>query len=369
MAASTGYDPRVTRPTRARVASWALGLFLLLLVALVLGVRHGPTGSVPDFATAWRGVRATFGLAPALDGSLQVMVELRLWRGLTAAGVGAALGLAGALVQGVFRNGLASPSVLGVSGGASLGAIGALLLLGGYGPRLALDPGAGSSRLVLVPACAFVGAIVTVLVVYRLASARGRTSVPALLLVGLAMNTLLGGVQQLVQLLVVGDWDVSKSILLWTFGTLEDRVAWHAVVAWSGTACALLVTPFVAWELDLMQPGLEDAEALGVDTARVKLLALAGASLAAGAAVAVAGQIAFIGLVVPHLMRFALGASHRTLLWSSALCGACVLALADLVARALFVGIPMQPGVIMSLVGGPFFIWLLWSKRREIAVW
>jgi iron complex transport system permease protein len=295
------------------------------------------------------------------------MLELRLWRALTAAGVGAALGLAGALVQGVFRNGLASPSILGISGGASLGAIAALLVIGGYGPRLVADT--QMHGLVLVPLAALVGALVVTLVVYRLASSGGRVSIPTLLLVGLAMNTFLGGVQQLVQMLVMGDWDVSKSILLWSFGTLQDRDLWHVLVVWTGVACALAAIPFVAWELDLMQPGLEDAEALGVDTARVKFVALFAVALAAGTAVAVAGQIAFVGLIVPHVMRFATGASHRTLLWLAPLAGACLLGLADLVCNTAFPGVPLQPGVVMSLVGGPFFAWLLWQKRREIAVW
>ncbi|MDZ4773303.1 MAG: iron ABC transporter permease [Planctomycetota bacterium] len=357
----------MAQSTRARAQLWAALLVALLVGLLLVTLRLGPTHLVDDVPSAWRGFWATFGLAERLPGAQQVAVELRLWRGLTAAGVGAALGLAGALVQGVFRNGLASPSVLGISGGASLGAIAALLLVGGYGPRLVVS--SPSSGLVLVPLAAFVGALVVALVVYRLASAQGRVSIPALLLVGIAVNTFLGGAQQLVQMLVVGDWDVSKSILLWSFGSLQDRLPWHVVVVWSGVACAVTVIPFVAWELDLMQPGIEDAEALGVDTARVKLIALAAVALSAGAAVAVAGQIAFVGLIVPHLVRFATGVSHRTLLWLSPLAGACFLTAADLICSAAFPSVPLQPGVVMSLVGGPFFVWLLWQKRREIALW
>ncbi|MBL8857050.1 MAG: iron ABC transporter permease [Planctomycetes bacterium] len=354
---------------RARASVWAVVLTAVLVATLGASLRFGTTIAVPDLATAWRGALAAMHLATPLEGGLQVIVELRLWRALTAAGVGAALGLAGALVQGVFRNGLASPSVLGISGGASLGAIAALLFVGGYGPKLAIAADARVSGLLLIPVCAFLGALVTALVVYRLASAHGRLSIPALLLVGIAINTFFGGVQQLVQMLLVGDWDVSRSILLWTFGTLEDRQAWHAGVAWIGTLCAVAVVPFVAWELDLMQPGLEDAEALGVDTARVKLLTLGAVALAAGAAVAVAGQIAFVGLIVPHIMRFATGRSHKTLLWLSPLAGAVFLAAADFASHALLPGVPLQPGVVMSLLGGPFFVWLLWNKRREIAIW
>jgi iron complex transport system permease protein len=146
-------------------------------------------------------------------------------------------------------------------------------------------------------------------------------------------------------------------------------VLWHAAVATGGAVVALCAWPFVAWELDLMQGGLEDAAALGVDVARVRVLSLTAASLSAAAAVSVAGQIGFVGLIVPHLVRLTSGHGHRTLLPLSALLGAAVLLSADVAQMALFPGIGIQPGVVMALVGGPFFVGLLWSKRRELAVW
>src|SRR6185295_695050 len=136
---------------------------------------------------------------------------------LTAAGVGAALGLSGALLQGLFRNDLASPGVLGISGGASLGAVVGVLLVGGYGPNLVLADRSAASGLVLIPALAFLGALGIGALVWRLASTKGQVSIPALLLIGIAMNTVVGGVLQLVQSLVLGDWEVSRSILSWTF--------------------------------------------------------------------------------------------------------------------------------------------------------
>ncbi len=344
-------------------------LALSLPLLLVASARVGATSAVGDVATLVHGALALMGIGPALEHSTQTIVELRIWHALTAAGVGAALGLSGALVQGVFRNGLASPSVLGLSGGASLFAVLAILVVGGYGPKLVLDPRTQASALISVPLAAIAGALLVSFVVYRLASSRGQVSIPALLLVGIAMNTFLGGVQQLLQMLVIGDWEVSKSILSWTFGTLDDRVGWHAAVVWCGFAVSAIAIPFTAWELDLMQPGLDDARALGVDTDRVKIVALSAASVSAAAAVAVAGQIAFVGLVVPHVIRLVSGRSHRTLLWLSGLGGACFLLAADVGSHALFPGIALQPGVVMSLVGGPFFAWLLWTKRREIALW
>jgi iron complex transport system permease protein len=268
----------------------------------------------------------------------------------------------------VFRNGLASPGVLGISGGASLFAVLAVVTTGGYGLGLTLSDAHGAGPW-LVPLAAFAGALATALVVYRLAASHGRVSIPALLLIGIAVNTLLAGLQQLVHSLVLEDVYVSRAIVSWSFGTLDDRAAWHALVAWTGALIALASWPAIAWELDLMQAGLEDAQALGVDVRRVKLVAISAASLSAAAAVSVAGQIGFVGLVVPHLVRLACGSGHRTLLPLSALTGAAFLLAADLAQMALFPGLGIQPGVLMSLVGGPFFVWLLWRKRREIAVW
>ncbi|MBL8862766.1 MAG: iron ABC transporter permease [Planctomycetes bacterium] len=353
---------------RRRSAPLALALALALAALLLASLRFGSTRAVDELSAAWRGIGALLGLADPLPGAAQTIVELRLWRGLTAAGVGAALGLSGALVQGIFRNGLASPGILGISGGASLGAVLAVLLAGGYGLGLQLAEPQGAGPW-LVPVAAFLGALGTAFLVYRLASSHGRVSVPGLLLVGIAVNTLLAGLQQLAQNLVLGDLEASRAILAWTFGTLDDRAGWHAAVAWGGAALALLAWPLVAWELDLVASGHDDAAALGVDVARVRILTLGAAALAAAAAVAVAGQIGFVGLVVPHLVRLLAGPGHRTLLPLAALAGAVVLLGADVAQTALFPGAGVQPGVVMALVGGPFFVWLLWRKRREIAVW
>jgi iron complex transport system permease protein len=357
---------------RHRLSARVLGLAMLAaLPLLVLGsMRSGSTDAIEGLDAVLRGAGGALGLcAPLEQPAQQWIVALRLWRALTAAGVGAALGLAGALVQGVFRNGLASPSVLGITSGASMGAMVALLAAGGW--LSGFVPGAidSSASMLVVPLSAFCGALAVGALVHRLATTAGQVSVPALLLIGIAVNTFLGGAQQLIQVLVIGDWEVSRSILAWTFGTLDDRSGWHAATVWAGLAAGAASVPFVARELDLMQAGIEDAQALGVDTVRVRWLALAGASLCAAAAVAVAGQIAFVGLVVPHLVRTASGASHRTLLPLSALGGAVFLLGADYLQRLVLRDFALQPGVMMSLIGGPFFVLLLWSKRREISLW
>src|SRR5262249_45436068 len=152
------------------------------------------------------------------------------------------------------------------------------------------------SGATLVPLCSFIGAISVGALVFRLAAAGGHVSIPALLLIGLAMNTFLGGVLQLLQMVALGDTEVTRGLLSWLFGTLVDRQSWHAAVVWIVLVPALACIPSLAWELDLMQSGLEDAQSLGVDTRMVTRLALVAASASAAAAVSVAGQIAFVGL-------------------------------------------------------------------------
>lgn len=353
---------------KRRLPAGPLGAVLLVLLPLLVleSVRSGTTGT-HDFATTWRGCLAAFGMGEPLEGTLQTIVELRLWRALTAAGVGAALALSGALIQGLFRNGLASPSVLGVTGGACLGASLAILLLGGYGSLL-LRELAGSAAL-LVPLAGFVGAATVVTVVTLLASPGGRVSVPTLLLTGIAVNIFISGVLALISSLVLEDWEVSRAILSWSFGTLDDRSPMHVVTVWVGVAAAALIVPFVAWELDLFQAGEEDALALGVNTGRVRVLCIVSASLAAAGAVAVAGQISFVGLVVPHLVRLLAGRGHKALLPLSLLLGPVFLLAVDLAQRKLLGERALQPGVMMSLVGGPFFLTLLVWRRREVGAW
>ncbi|TAJ20836.1 MAG: iron ABC transporter permease, partial [Planctomycetota bacterium] len=309
-------------PPRARSnALWlggALALALLVLLPSALVVGASTELSLRDAARAlgaWVG--APFGLGEPLPGHLQTIAELRLWRALVASGVGACLSLSGALLQGVFRNALASPSVIGVSAGASLGAALSIALLGGMLPTW-LASGLWSPSPWIVVSGAFVGAVLVCALVMRLSTVGGRLSVPTLLLVGIAVNTCIAGALAALQSLTLYNFEVARAILAWTFGTLDDRSAAHALLAWLALGAALLSTPWVARELDLLAGGEEDAQALGVDLARTKFLALGAAALAAAVATAVAGQISFVGLVVPHLLRSVVGHAHARVLPLSA---------------------------------------------------
>ena len=341
-------------------------LTVLLAMVAVLSVCLGNEWYEPSVVL--RGILHLLGAGESLGTPLQTIVELRLWRALTAIGIGAALGLSGGLIQGMFRNGLASPSLLGVTSGASLGAAVAILVIGGWAPRAVLESGTGPGA-VLIPVFGFIGALGTVALVAVIASTRGRLSVTTLLLVGIAVNMCMGGAFAAIQSLSLTNWEVSRAIMAWTFGTLDDRSAVHARTVWAGLAIAVLVVPFVGRELDLFKGGEGDAGSLGVSVARVKLLCLVGAALAASSAVAVGGQIAFVGLVVPHLVRIGCTARYAALLPLCTVTGALFLLGCDLLQRAVLGHGVLQPGVMMSLVGGPFFLFLLVRNRRELGAW
>jgi iron complex transport system permease protein len=348
-------------------AAFAVLLVLGWFVLSILSVRAGWKG-----ALAWdelaRGVLATLGLAEPLEGTQQDIVRLRLWRTLTAGAVGASLALAGAYLQGLFRNGLASPAVVGVTAGSVLGASLAIALIGGYGAGLvALRPSLVGPAL--VTGFALLGAVGVTWTVVSLASTGRRLSIPTLLLAGIAMNTLIGGILAALQSLTLQDFEVSRAILAWTFGTLDDRSGGQVFLALLGLGLAVAAIPFVALELDLFAGGEEDAEALGVNVQRVKVVTLLAATLSTAAAVSVAGQIPFVGLVVPHVVRSLVGARHRAVLPLSMLVGAVFLLGCDLAQRTALADSGLRPGVLMSLVGGPFFLFLLVKNRRAFGSW
>jgi len=339
-------------------------LLLSLALLLFLSARQGTTSALgigETLAALW----AYCGLGEVI--AKQALFELHLHRGVVAAGTGAALALSGALMQGVFRNDLASPAILGVSSGASLGASTAILALGGYGPLTGFGEHLGSAPL-LVSGSAFLGAVVAIAVVVWLASRHGRISVPTLLLLGIALNATASGLSMALHSFALKDAEVSRALLAWAFGTFADRMPYHAALILGAVALAAAAIPFVQRELDLFATGEEDAEALGVDTLRTKLLALGAVAAAASVAVAVAGQIAFVGLIVPHVLRLAIGREHRRLLPLCLLGGAVLLCGCDWLQRA-FLRVELRPGVLMALFGGPFFLLLLVRNQRTIRGW
>lgn len=278
---------------------------------------------------------------------------IRFPRVLVAACVGAGLALAGAVMQGLFRNPLAEPGLAGAGAGAVLGAVLAFVL------------GWSATTVISLPVCAIAGALLSLLLVYTLATRAGATPVSTLLLAGIAVSSLLSAVSSLLLSLNIVNWQVAQEIVFWMMGGLDARTWTHVWLCGPLVMLGALAAIFHARELDLMQQGEEVAAAFGVDVESAKRTMVFVAALLTGASVAVAGSIAFVGLVVPHAVRLLLGPSARTLLPASALGGAIFLLLCDLVARTANPPTELRLGVVTSLIGGPLFIWLLVRRYRE----
>ena len=278
----------------------------------------------------------------------QIFFVARLPRVLAAAIVGAALALAGVVFQALLRNPLASPDTLGVSAGAALGAV------------LAITFNADFSLLgvTAVPLASFAGSIGALVIVYGLSAARRRgTSTLVLLLAGVTLTALLSAVSAFVRYLA--DFTETLRTVRWLMGSLDVGAFAPIVVAAVPMGIAMMGFAMLPRILDLFSMGAESAAARGVDVARAERVALVSASLATGSAVALAGPIGFVGIVVPHLVRMLVGADHRVVLPASALFGAAFLIACDLIARVVFAPTELPVGIVTALIGGPFFLWLL----------
>ncbi|MFM8836962.1 MAG: FecCD family ABC transporter permease [Actinomycetota bacterium] len=283
-----------------------------------------------------------------------VFWNVRLPRVTLAIVVGASLAVAGVVMQGLFRNPLAEPATVGVSGGAAVGAVIAITL--------------GLSKITLgVQIFAFIGGTLATAIVYGLSRVDGKTDIVTLILTGIAINALSGALIGLA--VFVADDDQIRTVTFWSLGSL-GLATWRAVamvlpLAIIGVA---LSTKF-SRTLDLMSLGDRPAEHVGVPVERVRLQTIAIIGLLASSAVAATGIIAFVGLIVPHILRLVLGPKHRDLLWSSALLGAIVTLLADLAARTLLSPAELPLGVLTALIGAPFFLWLLRKMRTGESTW
>jgi iron complex transport system permease protein len=279
-----------------------------------------------------------------------ILFQLRLPRVLLAMVVGAALATAGAVFQGLFRNPMADPAIIGVSSGAALGAI------------LVIVAGAGSTFGAMgVPAAAFVGALATAFLVYRLARLGPSVQVPTLLLAGIAVAAVVSAV---ISLIMTFSGQEIRSIYFWLLGGLGAR-GWPSLEAAAplvvvGVAAALVS----AGDLNLSVLGEERASQLGLEVDQFKRAMLAIGSLLAAAAVSVSGLIGFVGLMTPHILRLVVGSDHRRLIPASILAGAAFLVLADLAARTAVSPEEIPVGAVTAVLGGPFFLYLLRRERR-----
>jgi len=288
------------------------------------------------------------------------IVESTLWvvrfpRIAMALVVGAALAVAGAVMQAIFGNPLAEPGVVGVSSGAALGA--AIAIVVGVA---ALGDGA-------IALFAFVGGLLATLLVYFVSRANGRTEVVTLLLTGIAVNAFAGA--GLAFLLFVADSGSREQIVFWQLGSLNGSRWSEVLIVALVTAIGLVAAIVLARPYDLLALGERNARHLGVNVERLRIVSIVIVALLTGVAVAFCGIIAFVGLVVPHAMRMVIGPAHRHLIVASAVGGGVLLVLSDLLARSVVPGGDLPIGLLTSLVGGPFFFYLLFRQRQRSGGW
>lgn len=329
-------------------------MFVLLLAALVasflLALLLGAVPLTP--IEIWR----AFFSAESNSISVQIIQSIRLPRALLAACVGANLAICGAILQGLFRNPLADPSLIGVTAGASVGA--SLMIVFGATWNM-LDGGIAGMSLVSIGA--FVGGLLAVWLVYRTASNVNGTSVATMLLVGIAVSALSASITGLLE--YFADNEMLRRMSLWRMGGLDGANFFRVLLAAIIVLIQLLAIPSFARALNTLLLGESQARHLGINVPRLKthLIVLVAAGI--GIAVAMAGSIAFVGLVVPHMVRLWVGPDHRALLPLSMLGGAVLLLLADTLSRTVMAPTELPVGLVTALLGAPFFISLL--RRRK----
>ncbi|WP_241236261.1 FecCD family ABC transporter permease [Brevibacillus marinus] len=324
----------------------------LLLAVVVIAATAAGAVSIPYLSTA----KIILAQLPGINLSgwdaahETIILQVRLPRVLVAALVGAALAVSGAVMQALFRNPMADPGIIGVSSGGSLGAVIAIYL------------GLAHLHYLLVPAAAFGGALAAAFFVYLLATGRGLTPMGTLLLAGIAVSSFLSATTSLI--LSFSQENVMREILFWMMGGLAARGWAHVTMIALPVLGGVAMLCCYARYLNILLLGDESAQSLGVQAQRTRTVLLAVSSLVTGAAVSVSGVIAFVGLVVPHIIRILIGPDHRLLLPVCAFGGAIFLIAADLFARMAIRPAELQVGIVTAFVGAPFFLYLLRKQKK-----
>ncbi|SIS65980.1 FecCD family ABC transporter permease [Alicyclobacillus vulcanalis] len=329
---------------RRALAFGALGLLLAISAALEIGI--GPV-SVPFWkipGDTWRYAMGDRGLDAVVVGAIR-------WpRLLVAMLAGSALALAGCVLQAILRNPLADPGVIGVSSGGALGAV------------LSVATGLASRYPASTPAMAFAFGLAVAGIIYRLATQARRTDMYRLLLAGVALGSLSSAI--ITAILDLSPLQEMQEMMFWLFGGLDGSDWREAALLAAVNAGALALFLRFAFAYDIFSTGEEHAEAVGVDVERLKRLSLVASALIVGVAVSTTGVISFVGLIVPHILRRVVGANHRPLLAASAMGGAALLTLSDLVGRTIVAPTELNVGIVTSCLGVPFFLYLLFQQRR-----
>lgn len=338
---------------KTKLAVTVAPLAVLLVLAIVISAAQGPA-DVPFF-DAMAILMADAGLDLGADYTHKaelVVDQIRLPRIITAGLVGMALATAGTALQGLFRNPMADPGIIGVSAGGALAGV------------IVIVTGAATAYILVTPGAALLGALLAAFFVYGVGSVGGRFTLGILILAGVALSSFLSAMITFI-LINTDDPDAVRQVLFWLSGGLDSRLWLHVRIVIGPVLVGVVIIYAFARALNLMLLGEEGAQALGIRIYRTRLILLATASVMTGVAVSVSGIIAFVGLVVPHMMRLVVGPDHRVLIPVSALGGAIFLILADTLARVIISPAELRVGVITAFVGAPFFIFLLVNNRRR----
>ncbi|MHB1420191.1 MAG: FecCD family ABC transporter permease, partial [Bacillota bacterium] len=282
-----------------------------------------------------------------------ILYQIRMPRVILGSLVGASLAVAGATFQGLLRNPLADPYTVGVSSGAAVGAVIAILIQG-------VGTGIG-----LVPLFALTGAMITIILVYQLARIGGRVAVETLILSGVIIGSFMTAI---LSFILTRSYDNLQQVIFWLMGSLSLRSWEHIAFSMPYLIIGMLIIWFFARDLNALTMGEDTAQHLGVPVERVKTILLFLASLITALAVSVSGTIGFVGLIVPHVVRMILGPDHRVLIPVSALTGAIFLIWADTIARTAIAPSELPVGVVTAFIGAPFFAYLLRAKKKSMSV-
>ncbi len=333
-------------------------LAALLVVSIILAIGSGASWLSPFKVIAVLLDAIGLNIAPVELRDQAVVLGIRLPRVMLGIMVGGGLALAGTLMQGLFRNPLADPGLIGVSSGAALMAAATIVVGGPVMAWLALPK---AVLPFVLPVAAFIGGMAATVLIHQLARRDGETEIATMLLAGIAVAAIGGAA--IGYLSFLSDDRQLRDLTFWTLGSLGGS-SWRSVMAMSVFIVpAVIASPLLANTLNALILGEREAGHLGIDVERHKKMIIAVSALAVGASVAAAGIIGFVGLVVPHLVRLILGADHRYVLPGSALLGASLLLICDLVARVVVAPAELPIGVVMSALGGPFFLWMLRQRR------
>ncbi len=327
--------------------------FVLLIISMILNVTIGA------FSLSFSEILNTLLNPEENKIYYQVLVDIRVPRVILGVLVGVAFGISGAMMQTLFKNPLADPSIIGVSAGASAGVV-IFMLLGNFLPTLLYD---GFLSYLSLPLSAFLGAAITIFAIYKLATIYNKVAVTVMLLAGIAINAMLGALVGLFT--YVSTEEELKSFTFWTMGSLADGNMKIILIMIPIVIVTYIFAISKNVELNLMLLGEDEARNSGVNAEKLKKYIILFVSLAIGASVAFCGIIGFIGLVVPHIARLLVGSNHKFYLPLSAILGAFVLLWADSIARIIIAPAELPIGIITALLGAPFFLWLLIKNRQD----